>query len=240
MENNTHINQLLEKFWTGESSLEEENQLRKAVFDPNASDELKALQSFFLGPIERSPMPNSADQKFNQAFEQIRAQELLKKYYAGETSLEEEATLKTIVNKLPSAITNTGSEVDDFKTELAIAKMIFPEDEEIKLSSAGEKKMLTYFDELKEQKAKVVPLKQAKVRTLPKRNWLKIAVVGLLLIGVGSIWTKRVNDMEKAEAQLAYQQTKEAFELLGMHFNKGEETTINTLRNASENLGILN
>ncbi len=240
MENKEHINQLLEKFWAGTSSLEEEQILRKAVFDQKAPEELKSLQSLFLGPIEQGTMSNLADQKFKQAFAQIQAQELMKKYWAGESSLEEEAKLKTLVHQLPAAIDTADNTDNDFQKDLAIAKMIFAEVRETNISEAGEAKMLAFFDEIKNKEAKVVPLKEAKVRSLPKRNWLKIAVVGLLLIGVGSVWTKRVNDMEKAEAQIAYEQTKEAFELLGMHFNKGEQTTINSIRNASENLDILN
>jgi len=240
MENKEHINQLLENFWAGTSSLEEEQILRKAAFDPDASEELKGMRSLFLGPKETSELPSSADQKFNHAFLQIQIQELLKKYWAGESSLEEEASLKQLVHQLPNSIKSDGDVNQEFESELAVAKIIFAETPEVKISSEGEAKMLAIFDELKEEKAKVIPLKEAKVKQLPRRNWLKIAVVGLLLIGVGSIWTKNVNDMERAEAQLAYEQTKEAFELLGMHFNKGEQTTINTLRNASENLDILN
>ena len=240
MENKEHINQLLEKFWAGTSSLEEELTLRKAVFDPNAAEEHKALQSLFLGPTEKTNLSNATDQKFKQVFVQIQTQELLTKYWAGESSLEEEAKLKKLVNQLPAAIGGDSESDKTFAADLATMKMIFSEETEAKISAEGESKMLAFFDEIKKHEAKVVPLKEAKVRSLPKRNWLKIAVVGLLLIGIGSVWTKRVNDIEKAEAQLAYEQTKEAFELLGMHFNKGEQTTINSLRNASKSLDILN
>ncbi len=229
MENKKHIDQLLEKFWAGETNLAEESILRKAINNPKASEELKELRSLFQGPSQSIALTTSATDKFDQAFQAIQMEALLEKYWEGETSLEEEASLREAVyNPLAT-------------NKLIAARNIFTAPApKANFSKEGEAKMEAFFTKIQREEGKVKTLPEAKVKKLPKRNLLKIAVVGLLLIGIGGIWTNRVNNLERAEAQLAYEQTKEALELLGMHFNKGQEATLNSVKDASDNLGILN
>ena len=172
---NKEIKAILEKYWAGESSLQEEEILRKAVHDPNASEKLKSLRMLFTTPVAGEQLSATAEDKMD-------------------------AFLKGIQ------------------------------------TSASTNKMSLNSNHV----AKVKPLHEGKVKQLPKRNWLKIAVVALLLIGIGGVWTNRVAEQERMAALETYEQTKEALAMMGLHFKTGEETTLNTIINASDKLDILN
>lgn len=221
------MQKLLEKYWAGESSLEEEAILRKAVNDPEASEELVALRNLFVGSIEKTILPISAAQKFDAVFQNIQAEEILKKYWAGESSLEEETILRKAVHD-PAA----SKELKKY------AAMFEAPKEEVKLSGAAEEKMEAFFAKIqKEEKP------QAKIRTLAIRKWMQIAAIGLLLVSMGWWWSQRVYQMQEKERIVAletYEQTKQALAMMGLHFKTGEEKTLNSIIDASEKLDILN
>ena len=81
------------------------------------------------------------------------------------------------------------------------------------------KAMFNYFDESSEESyTKSIPLK-------PRRSnwkWLSIAAAIALLI---SIYTfdrfDTISDAERQEAELAYQETQKAFQLISQNLNKG-------------------
>ena len=83
------------------------------------------------------------------------------------------------------------------------------------------KSMFQFFPASREEQfTRHVPLKT-------KRNynkWISVAAVGVLLLGVyfGN-GGERLTPQEKKEAQLAYEETQKAFDLIAQNLNKGKE-----------------
>lgn len=81
------------------------------------------------------------------------------------------------------------------------------------------KAMFNYFDESsKESYTKSIPLK-------PRRSnwkWLSIAATVALLVSIYTINSPgTLNESERQEAQLAFQETQKAFQLISQNLNKG-------------------
>lgn len=81
------------------------------------------------------------------------------------------------------------------------------------------KAMFNYFDESSEESyTKSIPLKPRRLNW----KWLSIAAAIALLI---SIYTfdrfDTISDAERQEAELAYQETQKAFQLISQNLNKG-------------------
>lgn len=134
-------------------------------------------------------------------------EKLLEKYDNGETSLKEEQQLKAYF-----AQEDVAPHLESYKT------------------------MFQYFNTTQqEQYTKDVPLQPRKSYIY---QWISVAAVAVLMLGImipnvfggGSI----SEDELTSEQQLAIQQTKEVFEILGEKFNQGQ-SNIGALSLASSN-----
>ncbi len=86
------------------------------------------------------------------------------------------------------------------------------------------KAMFSYFTESSAERfTKTIPLKTRK----PYWKWASVAAAAILLI---SIYTfnrpSSINDQERQEAEMAYQETQKAFQLISQNLNKGESVAI--------------
>lgn len=86
------------------------------------------------------------------------------------------------------------------------------------------KAMFSYFNESSAERfTKTIPLKTRK----PYWKWASVAAVAVLLITVYSInRSDAITDQERQEAELAYQETQKAFQLISQNLNKGESVAI--------------
>lgn len=90
------------------------------------------------------------------------------------------------------------------------------------------KAMFNYFDESSEESyTKSIPLKPRRLNW----KWLSIAAAIALLI---SIYTfdrfDTISDAERQEAELAYQETQKAFQLISQNLNKGNTVAFTGLQ----------
>ncbi|MET2984840.1 hypothetical protein [Aureibaculum conchae] len=86
------------------------------------------------------------------------------------------------------------------------------------------KAMFSYFNESSAERfTKTIPLKTKK----PYWKWASVAAAAVLLVSIYSINRPGdFNDQEKREAELAYQETQKAFQLISQNLNKGESVAI--------------
>ncbi len=134
-------------------------------------------------------------------------EQLLEKYDNGETSLKEEQQLKAYF-----AQDEVAPHLESYKT------------------------MFQYFNSTQqEQYTKDVPLKPRKSYIY---QWISVAAVAVLMLGIiipsvfgGATLTE---DELTSEQQMAIQQTKEVFEIIGEKFNKGQ-SNVAVLSIASSN-----
>lgn len=125
-------------------------------------------------------------------------EKLVEKYFEAETSLVEEEQLKAYFSQ-----------------------------EQIAPHLAKYAPLFGYFSKAKEEAfSKQLTLDNAVNVTKTKFNykWLAVAAVGLLMFGIyfGNQYSK-AQDLEQVQAQLAYQETKKALNLLAENFNRGTE-----------------
>ncbi len=124
--------------------------------------------------------------------ELINIEKLLDKYFDGTTSIDEENALKEYFAK-----NDIPSHLQDYKA------------------------MFTYFAKNKEE----VSSKNIQVKTEKKTwrfNWLIASAAALLLfVSVYQFTPKGPTDSEIKEAQIAFNETKKAFQLISDNLNKG-------------------
>lgn len=92
------------------------------------------------------------------------------------------------------------------------------QNEQIPAHLLGYKAMFSYFDESKaERYTKTIPLKTQKLNW----KWLSVAAAAVIMI---SIYVHRSSEQHKA--QLAYQETQQALQLVSQKLNKGGSVAI--------------
>jgi hypothetical protein len=104
--------------------------------------------------------------------------------------------------------------------------------------------MFTYFlHTQQEQFTKAIPLKPKKTNNLYK--WISVAAIAVLMFGIYITSDTQGKGMTP-EQELAYNQTKEAFNLLASNFNKGTQQKwealglmTNSLEKGTENMAFL-
>lgn len=143
-------------------------------------------------------------------------EQLLEKYDNGETTLQEEQQLK------------------DYFSQETVAPHL-----------EVYKPMFTYFlHTQKEQFTKTIPLKPKKTNNLYK--WISVAAIAVLMFGIYTQVGSNGNSGMTEEQRIAYNQTKEAFDLLASNFNKGTQKKwdalgimTNSLEKGNENIAYL-
>lgn len=125
-------------------------------------------------------------------------EKLIEKYENAETSLQEEKLLKKYFqqNKVPVHLLEY-------------------------------KAMFSYFDESRAERfTKTIPLKTKK----PHWKWASVAAAVLLLVSVYTFNSNSkkmaITNAERIEAEKAYKETQEAFQLISQNLNKGENVAI--------------
>lgn len=90
------------------------------------------------------------------------------------------------------------------------------------------KAMFNYFDESSQESyTKSIPLKPRRLNW----KWLSIAAVVALLISVYTFDRfDTITDAERQEAELAYQETQKAFQLISQNLNKGNTVAFTGLQ----------
>ena len=125
--------------------------------------------------------------------ELVNIEKLIEKYENAETSLQEEQELK-----------------EYFQQDSVPAHLL------------EYKAMFNYFDESSEEHyTKSIQLKPRSANW----KWLSIAAAVVLMVSIYSITSSdslnKFSDAERREAELAYQETQKAFQLISQNLNKG-------------------
>lgn len=132
---------------------------------------------------------------------------LLEKYDNAETTLQEEAQLRSYFNS------------DAVAPHLEHYRPLF-----------------VYFTNTQEERfTKEIPLKTKNKTNLYK--WISIAAVAVLMLGIAVPKVIGPSEEEKQEALLAYNQTMEALNLISIGFNEGKEqlSTLTLVSESMEN-----
>lgn len=159
----------------------------------------------------------------------IMIDNLLEKYWMGETSLEEEKQLRTFFQS--SELSENYEALRPLFVGTEVTEM--PE-----ISAATEAKWLKTFDQLEgpaKQEGKVISMQ-------PKRNWFRVAAVAIILLATGYFIYNNANeyeDQQYAETMEAYEETKRALAMVGIHFEKGKDKTAIGINTVSRNLEII-
>lgn len=143
-------------------------------------------------------------------------EQLLEKYDNGETTLQEEQQLK------------------DYFSQETVAPHL-----------EVYKPMFTYFlHTQKEQFTKTIPLKPKKTNNLYK--WISVAAIAVLMFGIYMTSSTQGGGIMTPEQEVAYNETKKAFDLLASNFNKGTQKKwealgimTNSLEKGNENIAYL-
>ena len=94
------------------------------------------------------------------------------------------------------------------------------------------KALFTYFNESSAERfTKTIPLKNRKANW----KWLSVAAAVVLMFSIYSVnKSDTLSDKERQEAQIAYQETRKAFQLISKNLNRGENVAIAGLQEFSK------
>jgi len=87
--------------------------------------------------------------------------------------------------------------------------------------------MFNYFDESNAERfTKSIPLKTKKTYW----KWLSVAAAIAIMFSIYTYNANTINDLEKKEAEFAYQETQKALQMVSKNLNKGSSVAIAGLR----------
>lgn len=212
---------LIEKYLNGETSLHEEAELKAYFNSGQVEDSLKEYQPLFQFFENEKQFELSADFD-DKLFEKIAAQEnnedeLVEKYFKGETSLEEEAELNTYFNS---------GQIDSKHQIYQPLFQYFKKEQEVEVSKGFDKKL---FEKIENQGAKVIQLRSF------RRRLLRVAAVAVVFFAAYLFFNKPAEPTppvvdwsayEIHDEQLAYEETVKALKLLSSKINKGKKKTV--------------
>ncbi len=211
---------LIEKYFKGETSQQEEAKL-KAYFLSGDVDEslIEFLPLFqFFAKEKQLELSTGFEEKL---FGKIDAGNngmtaLIEKYFAGNTSLDEEATLKTYFNS---------GQVDTSHKQYQPLFQFFENEKDVELSADFDKKL---FEKIDGGGAKIIQMRSW------QRKLMRVAAVAIVLFGAYLFFNKPINPEpptvdwsahEINDEQLAYEETVKALRLLSSKLNKGKNKT---------------
>lgn len=151
--------------------------------------------------------------------------QLLDKYWAGETDLKEEEALQTYFQQ---------DTIADEHRQFAPLFQYFVAEKNPMLSDDFDQRLLQQLEEIEEENGRVVPLKRESFRRLWAYASASAAAIALLF----SLWflfqktddpVIALNKQEIVEAKIAYQQAKAALLILSTKMNKGTQAAVSGL-----------
>jgi hypothetical protein len=212
---------LIEKYLNGETSLHEEAELKAYFNSGQVEDSLKEYQPLFQFFENEKQLELSAD--FDEKlFEKIAAQgsseeDLIEKYFKGETSLEEETELNTYFNS---------DQIDPKHQAYQPLFQYFKKEQEVEVSKGFDKRL---FEKIENQGAKVIQLRSF------TRRLMRVAAVAVVFLAAYLFFNKPAEQAppvvdwsayEIHDEQLAYEETVKALRLLSSKINKGKKKTV--------------
>lgn len=232
----TDIAALIEKYFEGNSSQEEEAAI-KAYFNEGTVDEsLKMYQPLFQHFENETANEVSADfdeQFFKKMEHQNSIQLLVDKYFEGSTTLEEEKELKNYFST---------NEIDNSLEQYQPLFQYFETKKTQQVSKDFDKK---FFEKVENSGAKIVPMKRF------QRRLMRVAAVAAVLLGTFILFQPTTpsgqgtvaidwSAHEINDEQLAYEETVKALRLLSSKLNKGKNKTAKEVAKAEPVTRYLN
>lgn len=151
--------------------------------------------------------------------------QLLDKYWAGESSLKEEETLQSYFQQ---------ANIAEEHRQFAPLFQYFTAEKETLLSDDFDQRLLQQLEEIEEE-GRIVPLQ----RESRRRRWSYISGAAAAIALLFSCWfllqkpadpvIASLTQQEVAEAKIAYQQAKDALLMLSTKMNKGTQAAVNGL-----------
>lgn len=232
------INLILEKYWNAETSLEEEAQLRDYFSSDSVAPEHAQYRDLFT--FYNVSKAQTSDLTLSTLFNQDSdIDEILVKYWNAETSLDEEKQLRTYFagsnveerHEAYRGLFDLYTLKSEDTTDLDIAEILRNADNNAGSRAIG---------------SPVMPgASKAKVFSLQK--WAS-AIAAVFVLGFAAITVMNQAPLtpknqykgqttvldEEAEAQEAYEITKEALAFLSKNMNKGSETIVKSVAKAEK------
>ncbi|MEO1261863.1 MAG: hypothetical protein AAFZ15_23875 [Bacteroidota bacterium] len=217
----TGMAELLEKYFAGETSIEEETRL-KAYFNSGQVEESlkKHIPLFqFLDNEKKLELSADFDEKLFDKIDNLETgmAELLEKYFAGETSIEEETRLKAYFN---------GGQVDPALQQYQPLFQYFNQEQAVQLSEDFDAKLFRKMD----GGAKIVQMRSWRRRMLRVAAAIAVMLCAYLVFQKPEPPQNHKIDWaayEINDEQMAYEETVRALKLLSSKLNKGKKRTIN-------------
>lgn len=231
-----NINKLLEKYWAGESSLDEERELRVYFHSGNVDTDLQVYAPLFeLHITEHEMSIDITDEVISKIAsienESDEIKSILEKYWAGESTLDEEQKIYSYFKK--------GNVAGALKTYAPVFDYL--EDERNLSIDVSDEVMNKISD-----KRKVIPIKiETKLFSINWQKAVAIAASLLLVITLGiNTYQKQVQAKELKydtfqTPEEALEQTKAALAYLSARMNKGTEKATESM-SKTESLEIFN
>lgn len=233
------IDLILEKYWNAETSVEEEAQLREYFSnDSVAPEHLQYRDLFTFYEVSKSQTSNlDLNALFN---ENSNIDELLEKYWNTETSVEEENTLRSYFanDDLDEKHEVYRGMFDLFRTQTSATTDLDIRD----ILSKAEAE--TEADNGERAIGSPTMPRAAKSNVFSLQKWavglaaifiLGFAAVSLMNQDTGSQYKGHATVLdEEAEAQEAYEITKQALAFLSKNMNKGSETIVESVAKAEK------
>ena len=229
------IDSILEKYWNAEASLEEEAQLRDYFNGDSVAQEHLQYKDLFTFYEVYSAQVSDVD--INQVIdENTNIDVLLDKYWNTETSLEEEKIIKAYFSsdKIDDKHLAYGGLFDSFSLKSSVTTDLDVREILMKAERQEEKRTIGSPVIIQETRTKVFSLQKWAV------GIAAVFVMGFAAVTVMNPTTKTqykgqatVLD-EEAEAQEAYEITKEALAFLSKNMRKGSKTVVESVNKAEK------
>lgn len=238
------VGELIEKYFSGETTIAEEQDLRDYFEGEDVAEELKKYQSWFAFLQSEKKLEVSASfeegilSQLDMNTSQLSFHGLTEKYFAGETTLAEEKSLKDYYNS------------ENVSVALKSYQVWFQQ-----LSTEAEQTVSADFDSrlMTQIKGKSAELKVVR----SNNNWMRIAAGVALLLGVVFFLQRNLNtttsieqtaevkqiDWSKYEVKTkeeALAETEEAMRLLAEAFGASTKEAAKSLNNVEEVSKALN
>ena len=213
--------ELLEKYFAGESSIEQEERL-KAYF--NSGQVEKPLEKYiplfqFFNQEKQLTLSADFDERLFEKLENAESNisDLLEKYFAGQTSIEQERQL----NKYFSS-----GQVDPELQKYQPLFQYFNHEKELHLNADFDENLFRKM----EGGAKIVQMRSW------RRRLLRVAAAAAIMLGAYLVFQTPQGPSngqvdwaayEVNDEQMAYEETMKALKLLSSKLNKGKKRTIN-------------